>query len=80
MEALKKKNIIDAYLRKKYIEFLLECQAKKPELGFDLVKKGEKLAKEVVEIQPYDTRSWINLAAFTLNLLKEEKSQRLSRN
>jgi tetratricopeptide (TPR) repeat protein len=77
-EVLKKKSIIDAYLRKKYIEFLLECQAKKPELGLDLVKRGEKLAKEAVEIQPYCTRTWINLAAFALNLLKQEKNPEIA--
>ncbi len=77
-EMAKKKSIIDAYLRKKYIEFLLDCQAKKPELAFELVKKGEKLAKEVVAIQPYCTRTWINLAAFVLDLLKQEKNPEIA--
>ncbi len=78
-EFLKKKSVIDAYLRKKYIEFLLECQAKKLKLSFDLEKKGQELAKEVVEIQPYCTRSWINLVAFTLDLLKQEKDPEIAK-
>jgi len=67
-------SILDSYLRLKYIDIIQECLKQKPELTFQLSQKATQLLKEVAEMRPYYTRSWLLLGGFT-NVLIEKNTR-----
>jgi len=67
---LSSRSILDSYLRLKYIDVIQECLRQKPELTFQLSLKATQLLKEVTEMRPYYTRSWLLLGGYTNALIE----------
>ena len=67
---LSSRSILDSYLRLKYIDVIQECLRQKPELTFQLSLKATRLLKEVTEMRPYYTRSWLLLGGYTNALIE----------
>ena len=63
-------SILDSYLRLKYIDVIQEYLKQKPELTFQLSLKATQLLKEVAEMRPYYTRSWLLLGGYTNALIE----------
>jgi len=71
---LNQKGFLDAFLRLRFFETLERCESEVSENALEFTKKKIKLLKEVIEIQPYYTRSWISLGSQTNVLIESETS------
>ena len=70
---LPSKSIIDSYAKLKYVDIIADCSKKTLESKLTLAPKAISVLKEVTEIRPYYTRSWLFLGNYT-NLLIENSS------
>ncbi len=63
---------IDAYVRLQYINVIRNCLRENIERKYVLAPKAVEILREVKEMRPYHTRTWISLGNY-LNVLIENK-------
>lgn len=68
-------SFLDSFLRIQYIRAIQKCAENNPANSVIYAQKGAELLQEAVKIQPFYSRSWIFLGAFTTIIANAEKDQ-----
>lgn len=74
---MKKRSIIDGYLRIQYIEILKQCVQADPENDAKYARIAIAALQENVNIMPFYTRNWLSLSSFNnINVVAEKDIER----
>lgn len=61
---LKKRSIIDSYVRLKYVDIIRTCMLQNPAQKSDFAKKAVEILEEAKELRPIYTRTWFFIGTY----------------